>query len=246
MLRIDDTVDERANDNRRFSDARGDETQPAPLQESCDEFWAVVDQIDRIQSAEQPGDCCHEEGDRLWRARAALTQQILNAAAPTMQDLKWKIGVVEFLLSEGELRVVLTPQCLEDCDRALARETREEECFKTLEPELWSACPRLREQIAELRGALAAEGDLGNSAAHSGSAWWTELRASMTRVMRHEARTRVGLRTKGELFLDLVEFASLLDGLCALQQSYLNDFKWLAHHQPLHGEPAFVSLRSAN
>jgi hypothetical protein len=215
------------------------------LQESCDEFWALVDRIDRIQSAEQPGICSQEDGDGLWRARAALTQRILNTAAPTTQDLNLKIAVVGFLLSEGELRVGLTPQCIEDCDRALAREPHEEECFKTFEPELWSACLQLRDQIAKLRGALAAESDLGNDAAHSGSAWWTELRASMTIVTHHESRTRVGLRAKGQIFVDLLEFASLLDGLGALQRSYLNDFEWLAH-QRLHGEPVFVSLRSTS
>jgi hypothetical protein len=243
MPRVEDPVAERANDNQRFPEACGVETQPAPLQESCDEFWALVDRIDRIQSSEQPGDCCHEEGDHLWRARAALTQRILNAAAPTMQDLNLKIAVLRFLLTEGELRVALTPQCLEDCDRVLTRKTHEEECLKTLEPELWSACLGLREQIAELRGILAAESDPGNGAAPSGGAWWTELRASMTAVMRHESRTRAGLRAKGQIFADLLEFASLLDGLGALQQSYLNDFEWLAH-QRLHGEPIFVSRRS--
>jgi hypothetical protein len=229
MLRIEDTVDERANDNQRFFEACGVETQPAPLQESCEEFWALVDRIDRIQSAEQPGDCSQEDDDYLWRARAELTQRILDAAAPTIPDINLKIAVMGFRLTEGELRVALTPQCLEDCDRALARETHEDECLKTLEPDLWSACLRLREQIAELRGALAAEGDPVNSAAHSGGAWWTELRASMTAVVRHESRTRVGLRAKGQIFVDLLEFASLLDGLGALQQSYLNDFEWLAH-----------------
>jgi hypothetical protein len=244
MRRIDDPVDERANDNQLFSEACGAETQP-PLQESCDEFWALVDRIDRIQAAEQPGDCSQEDDDCLWREREKLTQRILNAAAPTMPDLNLKIAVVRFLLTEGVLPVALTPQCIEDCDRALARETYEEECLKTLEPELWSVCLQLREQIAELRGALAVESDLGDGAAHSDGAWWTELRGSMLKVVRHQSRTRAGLRAKGQVFGDLLEFASLLDGLDALQQSYLNDFEWLAHRR-LHGEPEFASRRSAS
>jgi hypothetical protein len=245
MLRIEDPVGERANDNQSFSDTREIKTQPAPLQESCDEFWALVDRTGRIQSVEQPGDYRHEDGDRFWRARAALTQRILSAAAPTIQDLNLKIAVVEFLLSEGVLRVVLTPQCLEDCDRALARETHEEECLNTVEPDLWSACLRLRKQIAELRGALASESDPGSGAAQSGSAWWIELRVSMAKVMRHKSRTRAGLRAKGQVFADLLEFASLLNGLGALQQSYLNDFEWLAH-QRLRRKPKFALPESAS
>jgi hypothetical protein len=245
MLRIKDPIGERANDNQPFSDTREIETQPAPLQASCDEFWALVDQTGRIQSGEQPGDCRHEDGDRLWRARAALTQRILSAVAPTIQDLNLKIAVVEFLLSEGVLRVVLTPQYLEDCDRALAREAHDEECLNTVEPDLSSACLRLRKQISELRGALAAESDLENSAAHSDGAWWIELRVSMAKVIRHQSRTRAGLREKGQVFADLVEFASLLDGLGALQRSYLNDFEWLAH-QRLHRKPEFASPQSAS
>jgi hypothetical protein len=244
MRRIDDAVDERADDNRPFSEACEVVTQP-PLQESCDEFWALVARIDRIQSAEQPGDYSQEDGDPLWRARAALTQRILDAAAPTIQDLDLKIAVLEFLLSEGELCAVLTPQCIGDCDRVLARQASEEENLKSLEPELWSACVRLREQIAELRDALGVESDLRNGAAHSGGAWWIEMRASMTTVIRHQSRTRVGLRAKGQILADLLEFASLLDGLCALQQSYLNDFKWLAH-QRLHRKSEFASPQSAS
>ncbi len=253
MLRIGEGGGERANDNERLFNARGVGQQPAPLRESCEEFWSLVDRIDQIQLEERPGESRQEDSDGLWRMRAELAQRILHGAASTIQDVIPKIAVVGFLLSEGELRVALTPQCLEDCDRALARDADQEECLKTLEPELWSACMQLREQIAELRGALAAESDRENGAAraadsgapNSSGPWWTELRGSMTRVVRHELKTQVGLRAKGQIFEDLLEFASLLDGLGALQRSYLNDFECLAH-QRLHGEPAFACLRSAS
>lgn len=61
-----------------------------------------------------------------------------------------KVAMTASLLSEGELWVGLTPQCLEECDRALAQEGDGEQCLKALEPELWALCQRVQEQTAAL------------------------------------------------------------------------------------------------
>ena len=77
-------------------------------------------------------------------------KEIVDAAAPTIQDVLMKVAMTASLLSEGELWVGLTPQCLEECDRALAQEGHGEQCLKALEPELWALCQRVQEQTAAL------------------------------------------------------------------------------------------------
>ena len=88
--------------------------------------------------------------DALWRKRAELAKRIVDAAAPTIQELLLKVAMTASLLSEGEVGVGLTPQCLEECDRALAQEGDGEQCLKALEPELWALCQRVEEQTAAL------------------------------------------------------------------------------------------------
>jgi hypothetical protein len=117
--------------------------------------------------------------------------------------------------------VVLTPQCLEDCDRALAVGGGGEQCVKTLEPHLWSACFRVREQIA---GANEDTETLGLT-------WWRDLQNLVGEIAGYEAMTRAGLRAKGQVFQDLFDFASLMDGLSALQMSYVRDFTNLAYRR---------------
>ena len=48
----------------------------------------------------------------------------------------------------GDPGLILTPRCPEDCDRALAFDDGAQ-CVKALEPDLWTAWLRVREQIAE-------------------------------------------------------------------------------------------------
>ena len=47
--------------------------------------------------------------------------EIVDAAVATVEEAIFKVTVTASLLSEGEISVVLTPQCLADCDRALSR-----------------------------------------------------------------------------------------------------------------------------
>ena len=53
-----------------------------------------------------------EEINELWRKRAELATEIVDAAVATVEEAIFKVTVTASLLSEGEIRVVLTPQCL--------------------------------------------------------------------------------------------------------------------------------------
>ena len=117
--------------------------------------------------------------------------------------------------------MVLTPQCLGDCDRALAVDGDGEQCVKTLEPDLWTACLRVREQIAEA----------DEDAETLGLTWWRDLQNLVGEIAGYEAMTRAGLSAKGQVFQDLFDFASLMDGLSALQMSYVRDFGNLAYRR---------------
>ena len=115
------------------------------------EFAVVVSRLNQLE-AEAPtgsGEEPTEEINELWRKRAELATEIVDAAVATVEEAIFKVTVTASLLSEGEIRVVLTPQCLGDCDRALAVDGDGEQCVKTLEPDLWTACLRVREQIAK-------------------------------------------------------------------------------------------------
>ena len=72
---------------------------------------------------------------------------------------------------------------------------------------------------------------------------WDELRKSVWSVARYETMTRVGLRAKGKVFSDLMDFVSAMDGLFALQDSYLRDFDHLAYRR-LHGKDSPMPRRS--
>ena len=187
------------------------------------EFAVVVSRLNQFE-AEAPtggGEESTQEISQLWRKRAELATEIVDAAVATVEEAIVKVTVTASLLSEGEIRVILTPQCLEDCDRALAIYGGGEQCVKTLEPDLWSAYRRISEQIAE------AEED----AETLGSPWWRDLRSLVSEIAGYEATTRAGLRAKGQVFRDLFDFASLMDGLSALQMSYVRDFGNLAYRR---------------
>ena len=173
-----------------------------------------------------------EDIEALWRRRAELAKGIVDAAAPTIQDVLMKVGMTASLLSEGELWVGLTPQCLEECDRALAREGDAERCLKALEPKLWALCQRVQEQTA----ALEARWDCVDESEEAGGSndpgddlslatAWGELHKSVWSVARYETMTAVGLRAKGKMFSELLAFFSAMDGLFALQDLYLRDLR---------------------
>src|SRR5208337_4388270 len=77
-------------------------------------------------------------------------KRIVEAAASTIEDVVLKVAMTASLLLEGDLRVGLTPQCLEECDRALAQKGDGEQCLKALESELWAFCERVEYQTAAL------------------------------------------------------------------------------------------------
>ena len=120
-----------------------------PVWRSCYEYAVVTSVLKRVEATESDPDQ-GEAIEELWRKRAELAERIVTTAAPTMQDLLLKAAVATFLLSEGEVGVVLSLQFLEECDLALAQEGDGEQCLKALEPELWALCQRVEAQTAAL------------------------------------------------------------------------------------------------
>ena len=107
-------------------------------------------------------------------------------------------------LSEGEVGVGLTLQCLEECDRALAQEGDGEQCLKALEPEFWALCQRVQAQTAllEARWDCVDESEEagGRNRSHGVllATAWDDLHESVWTVARYETMTPVGLRAKGK------------------------------------------------
>ena len=120
-----------------------------PVWRSCYEYAVVTSRLKRAEATR----ATRVRTRTLRRSGASERNSrrgIVDAAAPTIQDVLLKVAMTASLLSEGELRVGLTPQCLEECDRALAQEGDGEQCLKALEPELWALCQRVQEQTAAL------------------------------------------------------------------------------------------------
>ena len=216
---------------------------------SCYEYAVVASHLKRVEATEGHSDQ-DEDIEALWRKRAELAKGIVDAAAPTIQDVLLKLAMTASLLSEGELRVGLTPQCLEECDRALAQEGDGEQCLKALEPKLWALCQRVQEQTAALEArwdCVEQSEEVGGSNDPSDgfslATAWDELRGSVWSVARYETMTAVGLRAKGKMFSDLLAFFSAMDGLFALQDSYLRDFDHLAYRR-LYGKDSPMPRRS--
>ena len=220
-----------------------------PVWRSCYEYAVVTSRLKRAEA--RVGRSGQDEDiEALRRKRAELAERIVDAAAPTIQDVLLKVAMIASVLSDGEVRVGLTPQCLEECDRALAQEGDAEQCLKALEPELWALCQRVHEQTA----ALEARWDCGEQSEEAGESndprdgfslagAWDELHESVGSVARYETTTAVGLTAKGKVFSDLLVFFSAMDGLIALQDSYLRDFDHLAHRR-LNGKVSPLPRRS--
>ena len=212
---------------------------------SCHEYAVVRSRLKRVEAAEAHSGQ-DEDIEALWRKRAELAKGIVDAAAPTIQDVLMKLAMTASLLSEGELWVGLTPQCLEECDRALAREGDGEQCLKALEPELWALCQRVLEQTAALEARwdyVNENEEAGGSNGYSLATAWDELHEFVWSVARYETMTAVGLRAKGKMFGDLLAFFSAMDGMFALQDSYLRDFDHLAYRR-LYGRDSPMPRRS--
>ena len=128
--------------------SRGWENQ-GPVWRSCYEYVVVTSRLKRVEAIKGHSNQV-DDIDALWRKRAELAKRIVDAAAPTIEELLLKVAMTASLLSEGEVRVVLTPQCLEECDRALAQDGDGEQCLRALEPELWALCQRVEQQTAAI------------------------------------------------------------------------------------------------
>jgi hypothetical protein len=220
-----------------------------PVWRSCYEYTVVTSRLKQIEAAEGRSDQ-DEDVEALRRKRAELAKGIVDAAAPTIQELLLKVAMTASFLSEGEVGVSLTPQYLEECDRALAQVGDEEQCLGALEPELWALCQRVEELTAALEARWdcverrAEEGRSNDSRdRHSLAAAWDELHESVWSVARYETMTTIGLRAKGKIFIDLMAFVTDMDGLFALQDSYLRDFDRLAYRR-LHGKDSPMPRRS--
>jgi hypothetical protein len=148
----------------------------------------------------------------------ALAREIVDVPATKIHDAVFKVTLLTSFLADGELRLGLTHQCVEDCDRALVVEDETERGLKALEPGLWAACERVRKDLA------VAPTD-GTAIPES---WWRELRDAVLAIARYQALTSVGLKAKGEIFQKVWRFANETDGLGALQMSYMRDFETLA------------------
>jgi hypothetical protein len=198
--------------------------EPHSIKSLCVEFSSVAALLKPFEGS--IADVMDESVDELWERRRRLVHEIVEASAATIEDAIFKVTIMSSFLADGELRLGLTNQCVEDCDRALAVEDQSERCLKALEPALWIACQRVRDRMAE---AVIDEESLAES-------WWREFGDAVRAIARYRATTPVGLRAKGEIFRDLFRFGSAMDGLILLQMSYMRDFGVLAVSR-LHGEP---------
>jgi hypothetical protein len=80
-------------------------------------------------------------GDWRWCERLSMCRR------PRFTTRSFKVTLLTSFLADGELRLGLTHQCVEDCDRALVVEDETERGLKTLEPGLWAACERVRKDL---------------------------------------------------------------------------------------------------
>ena len=195
-----------------------------PLRRICYEFSVVASQLKRAEATK--GDSKQvDDIVALWRKRSELAKRIVEAAASTIEDVVLKMAMTEFLLLEGDLRVGLIPQCLEECDRALAQEGDGEPCLEALERELWALCERVEHQTAALEArwdCVEQSEEVGGPndarADFSLARAWNELNESIWSVARYETMTPIGLRAKGTMFRDLLALVGAMDGLSALQE----------------------------
>jgi hypothetical protein len=111
-----------------------------------------MDSLQALQDSYRGGTWCGRnaphEFDELWQRRLALVREIVDVPATKIHDAVFKVTLLTSFLADGELRLGLTHQCVEDCDRALVVEDETERGLKALEPGLWAACERVRKDLA--------------------------------------------------------------------------------------------------
>ncbi|HEY5203823.1 MAG TPA: hypothetical protein VIJ63_04385 [Roseiarcus sp.] len=181
------------------------------------EFSALAKRLDADDTSLGMEMHC-QELEALWERRSQLARELVDTPAPAIADVVFKMTIVSSLVAEGEVRLGLTQQCVEECERALPVETVGEQGFMALEPALWTSCQQLLQRLV----AAAAE-DFEFS-----EAWWDEVREGVRATACHQARTPVGLRAKAEIFHEIWLFAEETEMWSALQMSYMRDFGALA------------------
>jgi hypothetical protein len=220
MLSLDCSY-EVANDNPIW----GESASCGVIFERYRELSAIAVQLDQIEAEHGAAETRPDELDELWQRRLGLVREIVDLPATKIHDAVFKVVLLTSFLADGQLRLALTHQCVEECDRALLVGDETERGLKALEPGLWVACERVRKDLvlAPSDGAAVPE------------SWWRELRDGVWAIARCQALTSVGLKAKGEIFQEVWRFANETDGLGALQMSYLRDFETLASAR-LHKE----------
>jgi hypothetical protein len=159
-----------------------------------------------------------QELEASWERRSQLARELVDTPAPAIADVVFKMTIVSSLVAEGEVRLGLTQQCVEECERVLPVETVGEQGFMALEPALWNSCQRILQRLV-----AAAAADFECS-----EAWWDEVREGVRATACHKAQTPVGLRAKAEIFQEIWHFAEETEQWGALQMSYMRDFCALA------------------
>ena len=184
----------------------------------CQELSAIAGRLDEIDAQHGDSETPPPEFDELCLRRRQLVREIVDAPAPTIRESVLKTTVISSLLSDGELRLGLTRSCAADCERALGDEGEGEQGLEALEPLLWAACQRVREELA----AAPADDEAVRES------WLAQLREAILAIAGHQAATSLGLKAKGEIFHELWRVADETEALGALQMSYLSDFRALA------------------
>ena len=208
---------------RRFGDVNNTQSLGVPnssgqVFDRYHELSAIAARLDEIDAQHGGSDTPPPEIDQLWRRRRELVRVIVDAPALTINESVFKTTVISSLLSDGELRLGLTRSCAADCERALGDEGKGAPRLEALEPLLWTACQRVREELA----AAPADDEAVRES------WLAQLREAILAIAGHQAATSLGLKAKGEIFHELWRVADETEALGALQMSYLSDFRALA------------------
>jgi hypothetical protein len=184
------------------------------------ELSSIDIRLDQIEVEHSAVDAPPQEYGELWERRSALVREIVDSPAPKIRDAIFKMSLLSSFLAGGglELRLALTRECVEDCERAVAVEEETERGVRALEPGLWAACERVREH-------LAAKPTDANAIPES---WFRELRDTVRAIACQQALTSVGLKAKGEIFQVVWGSTDETERLDALQMSYVRDFRALA------------------
>jgi hypothetical protein len=188
------------------------------LTERFEQFSSVVFRLELERSQDTR---LTIEIEELWKKRWKLIGEIVAAPAPTIDDAILKATIVSSLISNGELRIGITSRCFEDYNRAITTSSRTESELDEQWPALSSACRTIR---AAITAASLQQHGLDDS-------WWKEFTTGLLAMTQYEAKTSAELRLKGEIFQEVLRFASEIDGLVELQMSYLRDFQSLAYHR---------------